>query len=270
MKLILSKSAIEAAILIAEDKEILDVKKRKYIESVNSTLDYTEGKKLIELLGKEIILKYLKEKIENKKLILREILKEYLVKVKPGFFFHIIKGRNIFLDYINENIYQLFNEADLFREADESDEFKEIYKWWDELNSLVRKINNEKNVELGRTGELKSLEYESEKLIKLKSNKRPYWASLDNNLLGYDIESWDENNNKIYIEAKSSSHNDGIFYLSRNEWNTALEKKDKYLIQIWIKEKKIPISFLYQHLVSDKYKIHDTSKVEWQTIRVTP
>ena len=174
MKLILSKSAIEAAILIAEDKEILDVKNRKYIESVNSTLDYTEGKKLIELLGEKIILKYLKEKIENKKLILREILKEYLIKAKPGFFFHIIKGRNIFLDYINENIYQLFNEADLFRKADESEEFKLIYKWWDEINSLVRKINNEKNVELGRTGELKSLEFESKKLINLKSNKTPY------------------------------------------------------------------------------------------------
>lgn len=96
MKLILSKSAIEAATNIIKDKNILDIENRKYIESVNSNLDYIEGKKLIKLLGEEIILKYLKEKIENKKLILRKILKEYLIKVKPGFLFHITKGRNFF------------------------------------------------------------------------------------------------------------------------------------------------------------------------------
>ena len=46
----------------------------------------------------------------------------------------------------------------------------------------------------------------------MRSNKKPYWASLDNNLVGYDIESWDEKNNKIFIEAKSSGHNDGTFF----------------------------------------------------------
>ena len=50
MKLILSKSAIEAATNIIKDKDILDIENRKYIESVNSNLDYIEGKKLIKLL----------------------------------------------------------------------------------------------------------------------------------------------------------------------------------------------------------------------------
>ena len=36
------------------------------------------------------------------------------------------------------------------------------------------------------------------KLKKMRSNKKPYWASLDNNLVGYDIESWDEKIIKFY------------------------------------------------------------------------
>ena len=96
-------------------------------------------------------------------------------------------------------------------EADDSEEFKIVYKWWDELISIVRKINDEKKVEQGRDGERKSFEYEVLKLKKMRSNKKPYWASLDNNLVGYDI-SWDEKNNKIFIEAKSSGHNDGTFF----------------------------------------------------------
>ena len=42
-------------------------------------------------------------------------------------------------------------------EADDSEEFKIVYKWWDELISIVRKINDEKKVEQGRDGEKKSL-----------------------------------------------------------------------------------------------------------------
>ena len=153
-------------------------------------------------------------------------------------------------------------------EADDSEEFKIVYKWWDELISIVRKINDEKKVEQGRDGERKSFEYEVSKLKKMRSNKKPYWASLDNNLVGYDIESWDEKNNKIFIEAKSSGHSDGTF-LTRNEWNTALEK-DSYFIHIWIKDEITPNFLNFKKLYSKKFIIKDAESAEWTNIKVTP
>ena len=155
-------------------------------------------------------------------------------------------------------------------EADDSEEFKIVMRWWDDLISLIRKMNDEKKVESGREGEKKSYEFEVAKLKKLRTNKKPYWASLDNNLLGYDIESWDEKNNKIFIEAKSSGYNDGTFYLSRNEWNTALEKKEAYFIHVWIKDKTIPVNINFERLYSKKYKIDDAENAEWINVNITP
>ena len=270
MKIILSKSAIEAATMIVDDQNLLNPQNRLTIESADSNLDYKEGKKLIDLLGQDIFFDFLKNDYENKKIILRKILKEFMIKEKPGFLYHISKGRKIFLDYINDNIHQIFKESGLLMEADDSEEFKIVYKWWDELISIVRKINDEKKVEQGRDGERKSFEYEVSKLKKMRSNKKPYWASLDNNLVGYDIESWDEKNNKIFIEAKSSGYSDGTFFLTRNEWNTALEKKDAYFIHIWIKDEITPNFLNFKKLYSKKFIIKDAESAEWTNIKITP
>jgi len=270
MRIVLSKSAIEAATMIVDDQNLLKLENRLIIESANSNLDYKEGKKLIELMGDGIFKEYLKSESENRKYILRKILKNYMIEVKPGFVFHITKGRKLFLEYINDNIAQLFNDSDLMMEADDSEDFKIVMGWWDELISLIRKINDEKKVESGREGEKKSYEFEVTKLKKLRTNKKPYWASLDNNLLGYDVESWDEKNNKIFIEAKSSSNNDGAFYLSRNEWNTALEKKEAYFIHVWIKDRTIPVNIDFERLYSKKYRIDDAENAEWTNINIKP
>ena len=175
MKIILSKSAIEAATMIVDDQNLLNPQNRLTIESADSNLDYKEGKKLIDLLGQDIFFDFLKNDYENKKIILRKILKEFMIREKPGFLYHISKGRKIFLDYINDNIHQIFKESGLLMEADDSEEFNIVYKWWDELISIVRKINDEKKVEQGRDGERKSFEYEVSKLKKMRSNKKPYW-----------------------------------------------------------------------------------------------
>ncbi len=265
----LSKSAIEAAIVIINYKGVIDNKNKTFLESVNSNLDYTEGKKIVNILGKELILEYSNSQ-ENKKLIMRKILKNFFLKNTPGYIYHITKGRDIFKEYINDNIIQLFNEAELFNVLDASEESKTIMQWWDEIIQFVRQRSNDSKLLLGREGEKKSFDYESKKLIKLKSNKKPHWASLDNNLLGYDIQSWDEKMNQIFIEAKASSKADGIFYLSRNEWNTSLEKKNSYFIHIWIQNQQEPKILSYENLSSKKYNIKDSDNAEWTDIRITP
>ena len=76
--------------------------------------------------------------------------------------------------------------------------------------------------------------------------------------------------NKIFIEAKSSSNNDGAFYLSRNEWNTALEKKEAYFIHVWIKDRTIPVNIDFERLYSKKYRIDDAENAEWTNINIKP
>ena len=68
MKIILSKSAIEAATMIVDDQNLLNPQNRLTIESADSNLDYKEGKKLIDLLGQDIFFDFLKMIMKTKKL----------------------------------------------------------------------------------------------------------------------------------------------------------------------------------------------------------
>ncbi len=265
----LSKSAIEAACEIVKNKNILNYKNKTFLESVNANLDYTEGQKIINTLGEELIQEFSRLE-DNRKNTLRKILKSFFIKNTPGYIFHITKGRDIFKDYINDNIIQLFNEAELFKVIDDSQESQLIMEWWDELTQFVRKRNNDAKLYQGRDGEKKSFEYELKKLMKFKSNKKPIWVSLDNNLLGYDIKSYDEKMNIIFIEAKASGKEDGLFYLSRNEWNTLLEKKTSYFIHVWIQDKKEPKILNYEYLISKRFSIKDSDNAEWTNIKVRP
>ena len=104
----------------------------------------------------------------------------------------------------------------------------------------------------------------------LNIDKNPSWDGFEDNLLGYDVKSWDEKLNEIFIEVKASSHSSGIFYLTRNEWNFSLSVKDSFLIHLWIQDKKKPRIISFEELNSKNYKIEDTSNAEWSNIKITP
>lgn len=80
--------------------------------------------------------------------------------------------------------------------------------------------------ERGKYAEVFVLNYEIKKLK--KTGLFPYRISLDDVGKGYDIESYDLNRNKIFIEVKSISNN--RFYWSENEIETSKKLKEKYFI----------------------------------------
>lgn len=91
------------------------------------------------------------------------------------------------------------------------------------------KLNKAKRI-TGKAGEVLVYNYEIEKLAGYPY-KPEYVAETQGDGLGYDIKSYELDGTEFFIEVKTTSSNkiDG-FYLSNNEKNVALEKKDKYKI----------------------------------------
>ena len=271
MNVIFNKSSLLAAIEISKDHNILKSEDLNYLESVKTSFDIKNGKKIIEIIGLEIISQLnLKIKEYDNQIILRKILDKYLRNEKPGFLLRITGGRDYFLNYIDENFEQLLNDAGLYDEINLSKEGKEIRHWWDSLSDFVRDLDDDKKLELGREGEEKTILYETNKLKKLNIQKKPKWISYEDNRAGYDVLSRDKEQNEIFIEVKSTNNSTGLFYLTKGEWRVSIAKKQKYFIHIWIQDKKEPRIITYNELNSKNYKIEDSSNAEWDTIKVTP
>jgi len=271
MNTILNKSSLLAAIEISKDPNILKSNNLNYLESVKTSFDIKGGQKLIELVGLEIINELnAKLKEYDYQIILRQILIKYLKDEKPGFLLRVTGGRDYFLNYIDENFEQLLNDAGLYNEINLSKEGKEIRHWWDDLSDFVRDLDEDKKIDLGREGEEKTILYEINKLKKLNIKKEPKWISYEDNRAGYDVLSWDKEQNEIFIEVKATSNSNGLFYLSKGEWRLSIAKKDHYFIHIWIQDRKEPRIITYDELNSKNYKIEDSSNAEWEKIKITP
>ena len=271
MNIRLTKSSLLAAQEIVKDQEIKKYKDLNFLESYKTALDIPNGKKIIETLGRETIVDLVKAtKDTNYQLALRKILTNYIKKIKPGFMYRIMDGRKRFLNFVSENFEQLLKEAGLLEKIDLSEEGQKVSNWWGEIEEFVRKLYKNRKLELGREGEKKTMIYEENKLKKLNIDKKPSWDCKDDNFLGYDIQSWDEGINKIFIEVKTSSHPSGIFYLTRNEWNFSLLEKDSFLIHLWIQDQKKPRIISFRELNGNNYKVEDASNAEWSDIKITP
>jgi len=271
MNIVFNKSSLLAAIEIAKDKNITKNDNLNYLESIKTTFDIKNGQKLINLVGLEIITELsLKIKDYEYEIILREILMKYLKKNKPGFILRATGGREYFLAFVDENFEQLLNDAGLYNEIDLSKEGKKIRYWWDDLSEFVRQLDEDKKLDLGREGEEKTIRYEIDKLKKLNIKKKPKWVSYDDNTVGYDVQSWDKEQNEIFIEVKATSNSNGLFHLSKGEWRFSISAKERYFIHVWIQNKEKPRIITYSELNSKDYKIEDSSNAEWANIKITP
>ena len=271
MSFLFNKSSLLASIEIINDKNFKKYKNLTYLESQKTTLDIKNGRKIIDILGTKLLKKYNDfSNDKERKYILREILALYLKKAKPGFMFRITGGRLYFLEFVSENFEQLLKEAGLLDKIDFTVEGSKIRNWWDDLSEFIRKLDKSAKLDLGRAGEEKTIRFEEKKLRKLKISKKPSWDGFENNLLGYDVQSWRTNSKKIYIEVKASSYSNGTFFLTRNEWNFSLSVKDDFMIHLWIQDNSRPRIITFQELHSKNYKIEDVSNAEWSKIKIVP
>lgn len=103
--------------------------------------------------------------------------------------------------------------------------------------SFTNYIENEKeNKRIGDLGELLVLQHEQEKLKSHGINKPPkHISKSDGDGLGYDILSFDENGNEIYIEVKTTRNGVNTpFYITRNELERSkLDHKKFFLYRLY-------------------------------------
>jgi hypothetical protein len=143
----------------------------------------------------------------------------------------ITLGRNKFIQKLDRDEVSCFRCAKLLDDPPSM----ETVAWWDRLQARGREVSQSATMERARGAEKLSLDFESRRLTKLGIDKPPVWMSIEDNTVGYDILSFDigeaEPIAKL-IEVKSFL-GARRFYVTRNEWNTAIKFGARYVFHIW-------------------------------------
>ena len=82
-----------------------------------------------------------------------------------------------------------------------------------------------------------TIAYETRAPLPSRDYAPPRWIALDDNSAGYDVHSFDEGPVEPIaklIEVKSCARRPSEIFLTRNEWETALEREPNYRFHIWI------------------------------------
>lgn len=167
---------------------------------------------------------------------LRKAISSVILISRPEWAKRIYLGRIKFLnelDDVDSEVRRCFDQAGLFAEAKPGD----VADWWYDLNHQMRGFLNLDNMMQGRKAEEKTLELETAECLRLGITAAPIWKSLDNNTLGFDIQSYRPSGNEfptnLLIEVKSSSRNPPVAIISREECLKAKTSKDAYRFYVW-------------------------------------
>lgn len=202
--------------------------------------------------GKEIVncpLPYKKLRIQ---------LKHYILLMKPPWFLMMHYGRKEASSYFPLSVFQCFHEAHLLESVS-----SEVVEWWDELGSLSRNEKSDNNLERGRLGERLSYLFEKHRI-----GSSPHWQAIDSNFSGYDILSKiDKNNNtNLMIEVKTSIYKTH-FYLTKNEWETAIESQT-YIFHLWIIKPSLQLYVFNSEFLRPFIPVN-TNKGVWDNCYIT-
>lgn len=191
-----------------------------------------------------------------------------IVSSKPDWLTKVQFGRSAIKEVVlelenSENLIQIFEELELFNSNDEV-----VSIWWAYLDFIARSQDNESfnKRKLGLLGESLSLQYEKNIIKDLGLTNSIENIAIDFPNAGYDILSWrikDKKEHEIYIESKYNSRNNKSFFLTRNEYNKAIESKDNYFIYLWLSNDHTnPIILKYKDIVKNTPK--DNGGSEWK------
>ena len=234
MKYEISQSSILAAREIVKDIKIITANKKLYSHYI-STFAYTSGKEHLTTYGEDLF-KELNQSDGKDAHSYRKSLRKLLMKIlkheKDSSIYAIPRGSIHFFECIDENFKQIFIDAGLSQKITNSDESREIRDWWLEMKEFVRNMSKEKMIITGKKGEEKTFDYEVKKLKQIKIDKEPEIISVHDEEEGYDVLSWNDKSEQIFIESKATVKSNGRFFLTRNEWNTAKTKKKSIFIYL--------------------------------------
>jgi hypothetical protein len=180
-------------------------------------------------------------------------------------------GRGRFIKRLKAPEYRdvrsLFRQARLLDDPPELDDVQ----WWDELQQHVRTQQDAEKMQRARHAELLSLEHEKRRCATQGIGKSPVWMAIEDNTVGYDILSYTPAEygplNRL-IEVKSTIASPLRFYLTRNEWEKALEYGSAFIFHIWNLQAEPPA--LFERTVAEvaPHVPQDNAKGKWKTAQI--
>ena len=129
----------------------------------------------------------------------------------------------------------------------------------------LKKIMYEKE-KIGLAAEEFIFKKEIEKVKEINKKLNVEHIALTDVAAGYDILSYDDKEEKIFIEVKAISSSNFKFYLTSNELNISNILKNKYFLYLLPKDLSNPNQFDYDNLlkINDIDKNIFRNKKEWQ------
>ena len=137
------------------------------------------------------------------------------------------------------------------------------------LAGIVRSEDFAKLLAQGREAERLTLQYEVNRLKQFGIDLVPRWIALENAAAGYDVISYDPGTvapTARLIEVKSSSRRPAEIFLTRNEWETAMETKPNYVIHLWRLPEMDLVELTPNDLIDHVPK--DGGSGAWQLVRI--
>lgn len=177
----------------------------------------------------------------------------------------VILGRRKFTQKLTRDEQKCFEFAGLLDDPPT----QHVIEWWDKIAGASRLMADSEKMKRARTAEQLSLAHEVRRLERLGINRAPIWTSIDDNTVGYDLISFDlgfpDPINRL-IEVKSTIASPVRFFISRNEWETAVKFGSRYYFHVW----DLRIPKLYERTFEDvKPKIpSDTARGKWTTAEI--
>lgn len=189
---------------------------------------------------------------------LRQAILDYIDAAAPPWVQTASFGRKRLLSFAGNQIGQVFLEAGLVDGTDEA-----VVAFWDALAARARGQKDDRLNTIGREGERLSVAYE-----RRRTGRVPKWVAIDNNDDGYDILSVvsADDLRKQSIEVKSSTLGlRGSFFLTRNEWERALEAA-QHAFHLWALDQRklavVTVDEVATHIAKDQ------GCGEWKMVQV--
>lgn len=188
----------------------------------SSRHDYIAASKIDELINEDIDTSVWEK-------ALRKILKTAILSGDYPWKGSFKYGRKYVLESLSINERQVFRSAGLV-----SNEFnEEIVSWWDQMQIALGVAQPDFEF---RKWEQRTFDREIALLTKLDCPNVPRWVAIDDNMVGFDILSFRENDEKweeVFIEVKSSSTGLKRFFLSDREAEKLESSPDRYILYFW-------------------------------------
>jgi hypothetical protein len=199
-------------------------------------------------------------------LLFRDTLTVLVRQLNPWWLRVSPLGRERVRASLSTNEAQCFEAAGLF----DPEPTAQIRRWWDALTQSVRSVEDSKRLTQGRVAEELSIDYERRRLSALGITNRPRWISFDDNTAGYDVHSFDKGPVEPIaklIEVKSCARQLPEIFLTRNEWETAVERTPNYYFHIWMLPEECLIELTPTNIEADIPQ--DRGDGRWQIVKIT-